>query len=52
MKIIELEEDTIYVSRCGECVRKGINLFCYELERYVDNLDIIQPDCPLPDEKE
>ncbi|OPX96076.1 MAG: hypothetical protein A4E60_03520 [Syntrophorhabdus sp. PtaB.Bin047] len=46
MKIIRIES-------CGTCIHLNDQTnYCYEMQEYTDNLDIIHPDCPLEDEKE
>ena len=53
MKIIKVDgKEIARIDCCGRCVHLGLTLFCYELDQYLDNLDIIHPDCPLEDAKE
>ena len=52
MKIIRVDgKEIARIDCCGRCVHLGLSLFCYELDQYLDDLDIIHPDCPLPDDE-
>ena len=52
VKIIRVDgKEIARIDCCGRCVHLGLSLFCYELDQYLDDLDIIHPDCPLPDDE-
>jgi hypothetical protein len=47
--------DNRTINRCFDCEGinlNGFNMFCYEMGRYIENLDVIHPDCPLENAEE